>query len=89
VGYYTKRQEKKRPRKIYFSPKAVLIFRINNPSISAAMDSLTHIAAPGRFQKSKNLSGSTSTGEKKDKQQEYSNLSFLSKINRKRKHFYI
>lgn len=60
VGYYTNREEKKRPRKIHFSPKAVLVLQTNSPSVSAVTVSLTHVAALGRFQKSKNVCGSTS-----------------------------
>lgn len=65
MGYYTNKQEKKRPRKIHFSPKAVLVFKINSPSVSAVMAFLTHTAALGRFQNSKNLSASTSMGKRK------------------------
>lgn len=79
VGYYTN---------THLSPKAVLVLQINSPSVSAVTVSLTHVTALGRFQKSKTICGSTGW-EKKDKQQGYSNLPFLSKLNRKRKHFYI
>lgn len=64
VGYYTNRQEKKRPRKIHFGPKAVRVFKRNSPSVSAVAVSLTHAAVLGKFQKSKNLSGCTSMGKR-------------------------
>lgn len=51
-----KERRKKRPREIYFSPKAALVFKINSPSFSAVTVSLTHTAALGIFQKNKNLS---------------------------------
>lgn len=89
VGYYTNRQEKKRPRKMHFDPKAVLVFKRNNPSISNSCSFPDTRCCAKKIPEEQKPEWLYKHGKKKDNQQRYSNLPFLIKMNRKRKHFYI